>query len=192
MGLALGLDRHMRQAKQPSCEIRRALEGNVWTDCFARTPTIDHRERLWDRGARSRPVHRRFFSKTESDLTQKLRTTAMATTAADARSPTTPTASDHRPSRASLGPRCALAAAPLEIFPEKICYARFVQLRGLNHGAVRTRSWVADEILMLTYLPPATCGVVCTSMTLPLNDPGSAVPAICRHTAAGMITDIIL
>jgi hypothetical protein len=80
----------------------------------------------------------------------------------------------------------------LRFFPEKICYARFVQLRGLNHGAVRTRSWVAAEILMLTYLPPATCGVVCTSMTLPLNDPGSAAPAICRHTATGMITDIIL
>jgi hypothetical protein len=72
------------------------------------------------------------------------------------------------------------------------CYARFVQLRGLNHGAARTRSWVAAEILMLTYLPPATCGVVCTSMTLPLKDPGSAVPAICRHTAIGMITDSAL
>jgi hypothetical protein len=26
-------------------------------------PTIDHRERLWDRGAQSRPAHPRFFSK---------------------------------------------------------------------------------------------------------------------------------
>jgi hypothetical protein len=26
-------------------------------------PTIDHRERLWDRGGESRPAHRRFFSK---------------------------------------------------------------------------------------------------------------------------------
>ena len=29
-------------------------------------------------------------------------------------------------------------------------------------------------------------------MISPLNDPGSAVPAICRHTAIGMITDSIL
>ena len=27
---------------------------------------------------------------------------------------------------------------------------------------------------------------------LPLKDPGPAVPAICRHTAIGMITDSIL
>jgi hypothetical protein len=65
-------------------------------------------------------------------------------------------------------------------------------IRERNHGAETTRSCVAAKILMLTYLPPATCGVVCTSMTLPLNDLGSAVPAICRHTATGMITDIIL
>src|SRR5262249_12567200 len=34
--------------------------------------TIDHRERLWDRGARSRSAHRRFFSKKpKSNLDQK-------------------------------------------------------------------------------------------------------------------------
>src|SRR5262245_49220777 len=69
---------------------------------------------------------------------------------------------------------------------------RFVQLPPRNHRAETTRSCLAAGILMLTYLPPATCGVVCTSMTLPLNDPGSAVPAICRHTAIGTITDSIL
>jgi hypothetical protein len=29
----------------------------------ATPPTIDHRERLWDRGAQSRPAHPLFFSK---------------------------------------------------------------------------------------------------------------------------------
>src|SRR6516225_10110315 len=71
-----------------------------------------------------------------------------------------------------------------------LCCNRVVQRR--NHRAATTRSCAAAEILMLTYLPPATCGVVCTSMTLPLNDPGSAEPAICRHMAIGMITDSIL
>ena len=61
-----------------------------------------------------------------------------------------------------------------------------------GHRPETKRSCVAAEILMLTYLPPATCGVVCTSMILPLKDPGSAAPAICRHTAIGMITDTIL
>ena len=63
--------------------------------------------------------------------------------------------------------------------------------RALNHRAATMRSCVAAEIIMFRKLPPTTCGVVCTSI-LPLNDPGSAVPAICRHTAIGMITDSIL
>jgi hypothetical protein len=66
------------------------------------------------------------------------------------------------------------------------------QPREPDHRSETIRSCVAAEILMLTYLPPATCGIVCTSMILPLKDPGLAVPAICRHTAIGMITDSTL
>ena len=58
-----------------------------------------------------------------------------------------------------------------------------------GHYDTQLRSGRNPHIDVLT---PDNLRRSCTSMTLPLNDPGSAVPAICLHTAIGMIPDSIL
>jgi ribosomal protein L39E len=52
--------------------VSSTLRGAVST----RSPTIDHRERLWDRARRNRVAPSAVFLKTKSDLDQKLRATA--------------------------------------------------------------------------------------------------------------------